>query len=1298
MKKEVLEMLSKKITVNGNFLKFMYLNALLTLNIMAPLYQGEGVPGEYGDNRAEDFRKALTAVTALSLGQYNVHYDYFSSSQDQGDNQDQATHRDSNWINGLKKDWLDNKKDYVFDLQIRYWQRSAFFSDSSILKQYMGLQFGRIFFIREVKNEYSFNQERFTMEDGKNGDTMTVKSENYIFSQPRKNSSRFFASDGDFSVDQEQILPDQITGDVQDPIAVITTNSADSNFYYSSIKGVLYKCSIDPATKSIKIEQLNKEKISYNQTVQFGFHALKNKEAQQSWEERNELMSWLYNKNGDGQKAADFSVLWYPRTNRNRHAVTILTPIREEHFKQKEILIPISFENKLCVINAIANVLSLNPDTGLIIPKKNTWQNVSTRWVDQVDPVNIEQKVRRMAAWQVANGELHGNPITDGVKNAIRSDTLPTEDGLLQPKAACQDLAIHKKFIAGIFVGRFEPSFKGEQLAGNSKIQRVSSPTIDPYNGDNYFFYLKVSPNTDLSTENFFLNADRGMEGQYTDIVNQFVLMTDMMLDEKDGFLKFVDFDKNGNLFILTSNGSIYGYSATSLDKEMTGPFKAVKFSTTGVDSPSFMSCGDGIVIKSKDGSLFFISNEDVQNGFLPQKNKTIPWKAFSNKLKAKTFALADDGMLIVYSGDSDKKIYAFSKENYAATPASIIKDVKDSMMQLAMLCHPVLKDKTKKYFGLTVPSIIYPQIDSAQSAIELLTEMSNVVGKITKAAWKKNQEATDVIQLFFNKLRTQFPDSDPENTSFIQNLNALEQTIFSANPYYRQSRSLRTRLQSLNNILNQDTNFDPQAPNLELLVKKTKELLNSVKASIDEIIADKTITLEATPFQGLDELLSAQTEQTGETGQVGSSLVLEWLNTNKAKLINNALMDPMITEETFLKWQTELKAIEKNVYLKSDTVLPETSLAALKAAIEFVATLKSQDELAKKDKSNLIEHLKEVVKYKNYFTTQEFSTIKEDLLFLQNKFKLDKDSTISSSFKNLIDQLTIDFNVLYFVDQCKGKIPSLTATNIPDFLNSLKNIVELKADFDALGKTALSEKDNFINFLLKQLEENTILKTYQESIKDKAESEDIKKIIFELKEFATAKDIISSLKEIAKNSDLTATQLKLSQTLLELCRENGWAQKKLSLTDMRIASSVANKLFNLSKSIPKITINNDKYNFETFLSNRVSEIQANQDSTSKLWSTNAVNTPFFSKFSLNNFWQIVKNYQDFNPNLNSNENKYQLLAICKYINISASNHLTIISEDAPERFVLNRIVNETQKTLELLDPFFKTKTKTSGS
>lgn len=1361
--------------------------------LTAPLYKAESPPEPYGDNQQEYFRKALSAATAQGLSFYDISPSYFMAKTNceilhhflkvddpkedfsaENNYSKDLVMKNSRWIAKWARYSTDpdpygamlwnryfGRRVFLYDFLMLYSQRNAFLK--SALDTYMGLMFGRMYFVRTMKNNFKYEESQETTDflkfinsisldslgnekvrvfvrdrlypyfKNKQGinyiaDKINTSGNDYTFSSPRNKSSRFFKSTKNYIVTEDQKLPNQPNVSGINDLATITISNSTDPFYYSTMDGNLYKGSLDENFQNITTEKLNTSSAALTQSHFLGFHIIDNIKA--TYEFTGADRDFVQPKNADGDwtdprllEAGDIyqmkitknpslgyyamensffkqslqqplddryipnqfmgcfikntkpvigSFAWYPITNFNLSMISMFTPFANNNFTDK-VVIPVASTNKLLVITPSANVLALNKDKGNIIPKQNNWND------KYIDDANVAQKARRMAAYQVLNNESHTNPATEGVVTAATNGNLPTEDGLLQPRAACQDLAMSDKWIAAICVGRYEPATSSEPVSGSSKIKRISSLSIDPYDGSNYFFYLKLTQNQDLTNAELFLNAERGMEGQNEDVVNKNVLCTDMMLDDKDGFLQYVSFDKNENLFILTSNGAIYYYTADFLNKGLNGLAKPTKLAITGIDQPNFISCGDGIVSKDKDDYLFYLTDADIKQYF-KDKNSKISWKPCSNGLQASTFALSNDGILLTYTGPESGQLYAFNKDQYATTVQQIIDQFGDNnVLKIACLCHLIARKPDRTYFEKTLPLGFYPKIIKPKAAVSYLMTLQNFALKLPANFWKNNENIPDFIQTdVFDKMRTDFE----KDSTVIQTLNMVEKTIF-GNSTYARKVSFRTKVQDIDKLLSQDTNFDADAENLESLIKFTKQSLSEVKSSIDELVKNKDYTINDTGYTDIEDLLGSKEDKPGTAGKPGTSLLLEWLHSKKHLLVGSENIDPAISEDDFKAWEKILQQQESSVYLESDTLSAETSLASIQSALALIKKLLTRDDIGSKDKTSLADACKNLFAYKNYLSAAEISEAKENLIFLKNKFSLDKLKAGNQTLADLINNFYLDCNVLFFVDQFKAALIDLTAEKIPTLISILSNIVLLKSDFELLTLKK-DFKNNFITFLTDQLSENEILKKYQDEITE-FNKDNLLFYLASLQDNATVKDFVSSLKEIAKVKDVSKDQQKLAIAIINLFKDNGWCLNQASLNDIQTVFNLQAGLNSKIANLPTIKISPKKHTFQAFIQNRFAEINNNleKNTTTKTWSIKTSIIPLSKDLSLSNFWQLLKNYQEFNPNLNSNADKFQLIALCKYVLASIDYFLAAELSDAAKKGLYTEIKKEVETVVK---------------
>lgn len=880
-------------------------------------------------------------------------------------------------------------------------------------------------------------------------------------------------------------------------------------------------------------------------------------------------------------------------------------------------------------------------------------------------------------------------------------------NGLTHLRSACLDLATTERQIAFLGVGMRYPS---------SDFSSTEIPSFDPYDGNNYYSYLKISRNENLTTPNFYLSADAGAEGEESDLIDTGILCTDLDIKSKSSFksnrMKFIDFDKNGNLFILTDTGRILYFKATQLLSKTSGKIVPNFLDISGInysqDSIDYFSCGEGIVVRRKsDAKLFYLTEDEVDNYLSdPVAAVGTSWHACSKSLKATNFSLTNDGVLFVFDGSN---IYSLEKTSFqvsinnsliklgaAKTEANGLITISNNEKYLALLCHLVLGNALSTntiYFGNTLPAenINYSFVSDISSAKTWLSNFSNFFNgspplkSLPKNFWKESyvktvRKAFDQIRVDYSSARTELgTDLSKAKEDFLKDLHKFEVTYLNNNTAFKIST------------------FQQKMQNLErLLVGKNSDELISL---ITDLSSDESFAFGTTKFSDLNDILTSEIDKDSVVGRVENNNVAKatairtWIDKNKASMLSLTIPVP---QELLDSWSATLIGLEGGFYStssSSDEKSPKTISQNIKSYLAIIGDVSkptsgliSQTMLMDSDYAVIAGAFVDIVdNCKNYMSSTELQTLKTSLIFLDNKFdlstsesfvaaltdalKISKRPNLKGLFSELIiSEFKILYNTSFLISQFKIMTVKLSDNKALQALESLKSIVKDKALFEPLstsqettiGKGLAKDKATFITYLTSLIDANFVLKKYQETVIDKnSDDKSFAYWIQKLRAPAEVNDYVYLLQGLSQRSD-SADNAEIASNILSVLKSELFKTKlsPQNITAINAAISFFGQkgIMSLGSQLSATGLGVTK-DFKTFLKNQKIIIinPSNLDPDSNFFDSG-------KRTELLSFWNQLSRSTEYNPNFNDEfqKNRYlsMLFFVLKSLELSISNSL----------------------------------------
>lgn len=1184
-----------------------------------------------------------SALMALSLQSFDCHHMYWVYKDGHGQ---QVSDLDRIWKKaptGANIDaWKNAARGYP-EMTLHARGRAEFLQDPANLKYYMGMLCGRSFFIRKIGNDFKFD-----------GRLLSQNGSQYIFNNEKTQNSRFF---------------------VIDYLNPFIKNNTISTSALTKLRQVFI------GSNEVRLISLaGKDDPSY---LGLGDGSILLMNNNQFWADSrlstedfsNSLSTVLTTSMNISDLLNRYN--FFGMTN---YRINALKPHQDTHFGKGSLYH--REDNYMYLLGVRPSDMNSNAkDVNLLVPF------LPTTFLQTIDkPFLIPIVIPGIKEFCYL--DLFAIPIlSDQVTFAQNSEnksffklslTPKNKKMLANVRAACQDMAASKDYVAFVGVGRSE-SILGE---GSPNPQN-----FDPYDGKNYFFYIKVSKNLSLPTldqSKTPLNAEAGLEGQHLEDVDPAVFCTDSDLPDDSGSISFVQFDSAGNLYFSTSEGALFVFPSSVFGSEgkktpikLKTPFKILNF-----------SAGKGVLISDYNGFLYYLNPDDA--AFALKNKGNANWISLSPVLQSSVFAITQEGCLLFVPRNDSSNLYSALYSEWLISASDLfskidadssVNDVNlKNKQRVATFCHLILNRTNRTYSSLQLDDLLYPSITTTADAVNLINEAAAFFGNIEASFWDisdnidLSQDMIDALGLLKSKFIS--------DNNFAQVFNTFYQQVLRNRNF--QSTSLRQKLQNIDSLLSAGDDNS----------------LSQLKKLIDSLVKNQALMLGKSGFFDLETILNAKRDGDLSKGKLGASLFVSWLN----KVQTNLIKAPNITSDVVSAWVSSLNQIEKTGYLDIAGGGTTTGiLASVAASIDLITANQNLDQLISKDKKELLSALQKIVSNINYLTLDELDKVRNSLDFLNAKFNLEQDAAFNVNGRNIILQikqgLQIDFGVKWLIAQFKAIVSSLESINVNASVDSenmmtralsiLKQIIGMKADFEV--RSLNSEKRDFINYLLDLLAgKNTSLQNYENKFKKGFfDDNSFYSQLYLLNDSAIVEDYVvmfetwSGLRsdDIKLNSQLSSTINIAKNNLMSNVLSRQISQQALNSLNASIDKLVAKGISGLTK----INLSSLQFNFQSFLSNIMIDVNINRDSQTKLWRSDSLLVNQSNSISFIGLCRLIKLFSQFGFDVNNYQHKFGFIGILNFIQKSAKDLLNREDSKTLNAAYLSKVVNEVNDLLKMI-------------
>lgn len=492
--------------------------------------------------------------------------------------------------------------------------------------------------------------------------------------------------------------------------------------------------------------------------------------------------------------------------------------------------------------------------------------------------------------------------------------------------------------------------------------------------------------------------------------------------------------------------------------------------------------------------------------------------------------------------------------------------------------------------------------------------------------------------------------------------------------------------------ILEIQTLLSANPPKSEVITEKLKALCNS-----------PTLTSQQVFFRDLDGLLNFELTDTISDGNYGSTIVNAFLNLQKNN--ESIFVTAGVDSKTIDQCKEKLKSVEKNIFTATSGSLTISSLQQIKASIdESISNIKNllaKPNLSGNDKPLLLNSLETIATNTTKLDPTTLSDCKNNLKFLQNKFKLGSTDIPSSGKSNYVDMLAsleFDQNIIYLCDQFLMKLidPELTSAKIPELISSLQAIVSNKAEFEfsqIIDYQSLT-KNNFTSFVQEQIKNNSDLTSY-ESAASQNKTESFVNLLNSFQGLPTPKDLVVALVELSRRLTSKNTKSFSAGTLSNLKNYAAGLVAKIKSTDVsNILTAVQIKQFNnalqaltenkiLTTTEAPLKIEESSSDLNSFINKIYNNISSNNlDSADNLWKFSSSDQSSLEK--LIQAWNTFNQINSFQASAQESQ-KYALISMAKFFKASANKILRIGTIEKTQTPRITQIVAEAQVILNNL-------------
>lgn len=740
--------------------------------------------------------------------------------------------------------------------------------------------------------------------------------------------------------------------------------------------------------------------------------------------------------------------------------------------------------------------------------------------------------------------------IVDGAVD-VGSDMTYSGGRLLEPRAACLDLATFAAqdkvpMIAAICVG-------AKELSNPDVGTPMSDSVYNPWDPKNYFGYLRVITNDSAKFgRGYFINASRGREGQNASDIDLGVLCTDMSFKD-NVYIKMVEFDKNGNLFILSSDGKVYFYSYEQLKTAVNGtptqqsnngfaedvkPGRLIKPKVLSAESGAlnidYISAGDGIVVRDNfSAELWYLSDEDLQAAV--SETGSVTWSRCKNNLKAKNFVLTKDGGLFASDG---VKVVLFNKVDFQSSVKAMLGDSLSSANKLAVLCHLVLgADETVDGKAVNIPFLGISTKKSGTEAVYFEGKgVSQGTVKISSLPFVKDLDGANRWLAQARRFYSELQEAGEQFWTPIyaaclrRAMDTLRErfqlwTMTGGEVDFLQDSKKEAFHDALISFESEIVgspgfeviNFQDKLMEVERL--RVSGLRDDLREKIDSLVAPgSSVLVGTTGFRSFQEVLSGEAASEGGESVSMASLLLAWIEAKKKYLKYLGF------EAKFVTWQDALRNADLKVSQRTTVSFsPRLIMSSVSDYLSALQTLSSVsvgrlDTVQKGQIASI--HYQLERSYKYYMSSEQLKSARVALKNLNNKHKLDSDVEFMAKVKVnfpsaesfaelLLDAFAVSYSMKYLVAQFLSQSVGLEGSKdssavIKSMLVSLREIVTKRALFEVTTASDAEElfdqrniglKESFQRLLRDLIRENTLIINYEKTVTPSVVGSEVQKV-----------------------------------------------------------------------------------------------------------------------------------------------------------------------------------------------------------